>query len=322
MQPELNFSAARQRIQGHTHETDLVVCPVAGLLLKCEHRQVTGSFKVRGALNKLLGLSQADRERGIVAASAGNHGLGVAFAAGIVGARASVVVPSEAVRAKVDGIRSLGGEVIQVPGGFAAAEAYGLALASEREAVWVSPYNDRAVIEGQGTLGLEIVEQAASLPDPQSELRVYVPVSGGGLIAGVGLAVKQQLGSAYIIGVQTEAAPYMAVYFDGGDPAAVRETPTLADGLAGPVESGSMTFDWLHRAADEMQLVGEGAILRALDFVWRTLGEVVEPSAAVPLAAALADRWPGRKIVVLSGGNASDEVKRRVAGTGAGPGDL
>lgn len=304
----LNFEGAAGRISSRIRKTALVEIPANGLLLKREQDQVTGSFKVRGALNKVLQLGPEEAGRGIVAASAGNHGLGVAYAARESGAQATVVVPDSAVKTKVDGIRALGSEVILVPGGFGAAEARGRALAEELGAVWISPYNDQQVIEGQGTLGLEVDRQIRDRSVEPDDCDVYVPVSGGGLACGVGLALKGR-GEYRVIGVQTEAAPYMAAFLSGREVGDVKETPTLADGLAGPVEAGSITFDLLPSAVDEIQLVDEPELMTALRFAQSSLGMLVEPAAAVALAAALRADSQRRRVVILSGGNLALELK-------------
>ncbi len=308
----LDFEAATARISPWIRETPLVETAVAGVLLKCEQRQVTGSFKVRGALNKVLQIPTEALARGIVAASAGNHGLGVAYAARQVGARATIVVPDDAVETKVEGIRSLGGDVVAVPGGFGAAEARGRALASEQDSVWVSPYNDEQVIEGQGTLGLEVDRQLRQMSQSAGDWEIFVPVSGGGLICGVGLSMKG-VGEYRVIGVQTQAAPYMAAFLSGESPDEVLETPTLADGLAGPVERNSITFELLHQAADEVQLVSEAELLEAMELAWLSYGLMVEPSAAVPLAAALREGDGRGRVVILSGGNLAPELRTSLA---------
>jgi len=303
-----DFEGAAERISSRVRRTPLVEGGASGLLLKCEHEQVTGSFKVRGALNKVLQLTPEERSRGIVAASAGNHGLGVAYAARQAGAQAIIVVPEDAVKTKVDGIQALGSEVILVPGGFGAAEAKGRELASERKAVWISPYNDRQVIEGQGTLGLEVDQQIRDRSGEAVSGDVYVPVSGGGLACGVGLALKER-GEVRVIGVQTESAPYMSVFLSGKDVEQVTETPTLADGLAGPVERGSITFDLLPRAVDEIQLVSESELIETLEFAQSELDLMIEPSAAVALAAARRAGSRRQRVVILSGGNLAPELK-------------
>jgi threonine dehydratase len=292
--------AAQRRIEGLVKRTPMIQ---AGLLgLKCEQEQPTGSFKVRGALNKILGASPRDLAPGVVAASAGNHGLGVAFACKLRGTRATIVVPQDAVSAKVAGILALGAEIVRAQGGYAEAELQGRQLADAHGAFWVSPYNDPEVIAGQGTIGLELVEQLeAVLGTPSGE--VFVPVSGGGLISGIGIAVKALAPDVKVIGVQPEASPYMFVHFNGGDMSQVVEQPTIADGLAGAVEEDSITLDIVNAVVDDMQTVDEHAIREAVKWVRRTTGAWVEPSAAAAVAAALKDDQGRQRIVVLSGGN-------------------
>jgi threonine dehydratase len=238
----------------------------------------------------------------VVAASAGNHGLGVAFACKLRGSRATIVVPQEAVTAKVAGIIALGAEVVRSEGGYAEAELQGRQLAEARQAFWVSPYNDPEVIAGQGTIGLELVEQlAAVLRTPSAE--VFVPVGGGGLISGIGIALKALAPGVTLIGVQPEASPFMSVHFRGGDMSEVVERPTLADGLAGAVEQGSITLDLVLRVVDDFQLVDEPSIRRAVKWVRQATGAWVEPAAATAVAAALSGDEGRQRVAVLSGGN-------------------
>jgi threonine dehydratase len=302
--------AAQVRIGPHIRRTALRACGVKGLFLKCENRQVTGSFKVRGALNCVLSLEDAEAESGVVATSAGNHGMGIAFAARLRGCRATIVVPHDAVQKKIDGIRALGAVVEQVDGGYAAAEVEGIRLARERGAVWVSPYNDPVVIAGQGTIGVELSEDLAPA-DRGAQCRVYVPVGGGGMVSGIGVALKSSLREVRVIGVQPANSSYLHEFFLGRDPANVVESPTLADGLSGPVEAGSITYDLVGDVVDEMQLVSEREIEQAM--VWADdAGEIVEPSAAVALAAGLRDHQGTIRLVVLSGGNVDDELLLRL----------
>jgi len=297
---------ARRRIEGLVTSTPLL--QAGRLWLKCENHQPTGSFKVRGALNKILGASPRELAPGVVAASAGNHGLGVAFACKLRGTRATVVVTRDAVGAKVAGIIALGAEIVRVDGGYADAELEGKNLAHSRGAFWVSPYNDAEVIAGQGTIGLEIVEQL-ELPLAGRRITIYVPVSGGGLISGIGLAVKGLAADVRIIGVQAEAAPYIHTYLKGGDIRKVVETPTIADGLAGPVEEGSITLELIKTVVDDTQLVDEASIREALRWVRRETREWVEPSAAVGVAAALRQDPEQEAVVILSGGNIDQALK-------------
>lgn len=302
---------ARGRIAPHIEITPLQQAKELGLLLKLENRQRTGSFKVRGALARILALDEEERGRGVVAASAGNHGLGVALASRLVGVGATIVVPEHAVAAKVEAIRAYGASLLFAAGGYSEAESEGKRLAEARGAVWVSPYNDPEVIAGQGTIGLELVDQLAG-QGLGASWEVFIPVSGGGLACGIGLVLKALAAGVRVVGVQPEACPYMHAHFHGGDLRTVVERPTLADGLAGAVEPGSITFDLLPRALDDVVLVSEEEILQAVQHVLRYAGEIVEPSAAAAVAGAL---WRGReprRLAVVSGGNIDRSLLERI----------
>lgn len=302
---------AGQRLRAHVRRTPLRRDPSTGLWLKCEHEQATGSFKLRGALNRCLQLTRAELDRGLVAASAGNHGQGVAYAARLLGARATIVVPSDAIACKVDAIRALGAEVRLVDGGYQAAEAEGQRLASATGGVWISPYNDPEVIAGQATVGLEIQDQLRSEPDAL-RCSVYVPVGGGGLASGIGAALDPYRPGVRVLGVLPEASPYLHRYFHTGSVEGVVEQPTLADGLSGPVEKGSITYALVRRYVDDMLLVSEAKIREAMRWAG-SRHEVIEPSAAVALAAAL---WEGggTRVAVLSGGNVAPRLWQEVTG--------
>lgn len=292
--------AAGDRLRGRIEVTPLLKDAHRGLWLKCEYAQITGSFKLRGALNRCLQLTESERERGVVAASAGNHGQGVAYAARDLKMRAQIVVPAGAVARKIEAIRALGAEVIPAEGGYAAAEAHGQSLAREQGAVWISPYNDAQVVAGQGTLGLEIEAQAERLLQAGG-LEVYVPVGGGGLAAGIGMALDAWRPGLHVVGVLPEHSPYLHAFFHRGSMNEVVEKATLADGLAGAVEADSITLPLVRQYVDDMRLVTEDEIVQALRWAYAR-GHTIEPSAAVALAGALR---PGaeRRLVVLSGGN-------------------
>ena len=310
--------AAQARITPYVLHTPLRTIEQRRLWLKCENRQRTGSFKLRGALNKVLGLGREELGRGVVAVSAGNHGLGVAYAARLRGIRATVFVPEHAVARKVAGIQAMGGDVIRVAGDYAAAEAAGIAHAVRTGAAWISPYNDRAVIAGQGTIGLEL---AGDLEFGRgSGWSVFLPAGGGGLLAGVGVALKSTFPEFRVIGIQPKASPYLQVHFRGGDMGTVHEQPTLAEGLAGAVEPGSMTLDMFREVADDVLLVEEAQIQDAIVWAAGTLGEVVEPSGAAALAAYLTSGVNGNCIVVLSGGNIDPGLYHRLMRVGGAPG--
>jgi threonine dehydratase len=266
---------------------------------------VTGSFKVRGALNKVLALEAWERAAGIVTASAGNHGQGVALAGSLVGAQVTVFVSEHAVPAKVEAMRRMGAQIVTVPGGYHQAESAALRYADEKRQTWISAYNDGLVIAGQGTLGLEI---AADLPPDAAQVWL-VPVSGGGLLAGVGAALNRAETRPRLVGVQAETSAFMHALFYRGTQQGVDDLPTLADGLAGEVEHGSVTIPMVKQWVDEIILVSEEEIARAVAYAWQEHGEIIEGSGAVGLAAALSGKIDQRPaVVVVSGGNIQPEV--------------
>ena len=275
------------------------------VLLKDESRLPTGSFKVRGALNRLLTDEAQARAKGVVAASAGNHGMGVAYAARLIGATATIVVPQTAVAVKVMGIRSLGAEIVAAKGGYVEAEILGRELAGDRGAVWVSPYNDVRVIAGQGVAGIELIRQIEEVAGPALD-EIYVPVGGGGLVAGVGIVIRRKSPATRVVGAQPANSPFMAVAFGGGDRRSVVERPTSADGLAGDVEDGAVTIALVRKVVDAMVLVSELEIREAAAWAWREAQLRIEPSAAVALAGCL-KYGQGQCAVILSGGNADPD---------------
>ena len=319
-----DIQSARERTSPYvvrtptTHDEALGQQLGAEVWFKWENRQTTGSFKLRGALNKLLSLSperatggacpgpfgpgpkDQGQSRRVIAASSGNHGLGVAYAALLCGVRAVVYVPDDAPRKKLRGMAQLGAELVTVPGGYGAAEDAALVAVRDSEAVWVSAYNDAEIVAGQGTLALEWLEQVPALD------LLLVPVGGGGLISGVGLAAKALKSDLRIVGVQAAASAALYADFYGRDMDAVRHRPTLAHGLAGPVEAGSITIPLVKQVVDEMLLVSEAEIGRAMAYIYRVHGEVIEGAGAVGLAVLLAGKvaYPGRVVgVLVSGGN-------------------
>jgi threonine dehydratase len=269
--------------------------------LKFECFQLTGSFKLRGALNALQLL---DARETVVTASAGNHGLGVARAAASLGVQATVVVPRTASQAKVDALIQSGAHLAQVGDTYDAAEAAAIHLAKSQGLPFVSAYNDPAVIAGGGTIALEIVED---LPDVRT---LIVPAGGGGLISGVGVTIQALKPDATVIGVQSEASPALYAALEHGRLVPVEVLPSLADGLAGNVEPGSITFDLLRRHVERVDLVSERSIAEAMS--WLLLNErvVVEGSAAVGVAALLQARHrpAGPVAVLLTGRNVARTV--------------
>jgi len=310
MIPDVWLTQAAERIAPYIRITPLTYDPQNDLYLKWENHQVTGSFKPRGALNKVLCLQDWERQRGLVTASAGNHGQGVALAGRLAGTSVIVFASEHATPAKVDAMQALGAEVRLVPGGYGEAEQAGLQYAKISGATWVSAYNDGQVIAGQGTLGLEVLSQ---WKDPRLPTWV-VPAGGGGLVAGIGAVLHlKSPGNAQLVAVSSEASPFLHGLYHTGSQDGIVEQPSLADGLAGPVETGSMTIPLARKYIDEFVLVTEDEIRRAVAYAWQYYGEQIEGSAATALAAVLYGYISTRPaIIVLTGGNIQPEVYARI----------
>jgi threonine dehydratase len=301
--------AARRRIAGIAHPTPLELSrPLsaytgAEAFLKLECAQVTGSFKVRGAANAIL--ADAAR-RPVVACSAGNHALGVAHAAALAGVEATLVVPETASSAKLAALARYPARVLRAGSVYDEAEAEAIRIARAEGLRFVSPYNDPDVIAGQGTLGAEILEQ---LPDADALL---IGVGGGGLIAGVGLWAKAINPAIRVIGVQAENSAAMLASLRAGRIVAAPDLPTLADGLSGGLEPGSITFPLAQQLADQVIAVSEAQIAAAMRWCLHEHHLVVEGSAAVSVAAllnGLVAGLSGRKVVaLLCGRNVATET--------------
>ena len=288
--------------------------------LKCENLQRTGSYKLRGASNRIAALSEAERERGVVAASAGNHAQGVAYAARDLGIRATIFMPVGVALPKLDATRAYGADVVlsgdSIGETIAAAEAF----AADSGAVMIPPFDHPDVIAGQGTLGLEILEQA---PDATT---IVVPIGGGGLAAGIASAAKQRAAqegrSLRIVGVQAEnAAPYVAS-LAAGEPRQVPVVPTIADGIA-VYRPGELNFAIIRDTVDEVVTVTEDDIARALLVLLERAKLVVEPAGAVAVAAMMtgAVQSDGPIVAVLSGGNIDPLLMQRVVAHGLAASD-
>jgi threonine dehydratase len=298
---------ARVRIEPHIRHTPLTHDARRGLYVKWENHQRTGSFKARGAFNKVLSLEAWEREAGLVAVSAGNHGQGVALAARMSATKVEVFVPESAVAKKVQAMRELGAEVRFVPGGYAEAEAEGYAYAVEKQKTWISPYNDGQIIAGQGTAALEALDE---LPDGVATW--IAPVGGGGLISGIGAVLRNVTPRPRLIGVQSEASAFAYNLFKRGTQADVQDLPTLGDGLSGAVEEGSVTIPLMREFVDDMLLVSEHDIAQAIAFAWYEYGQTIEGSSAVTLAALLTGKVEGPALVVITGGNIQPEVHAEI----------
>jgi threonine dehydratase len=289
-----DIKAARERVAGVIVRTPVLEDPCgSGLLFKAEHLQRTGSFKLRGATNRVM-RAQAEGAEHVATGSSGNHGQAVACIAHRLGMRATIVVPRDASPAKVRGIRSYGAAVEFC--GLTSDERLARAaeIARARGAVFVPPYDDEDVIAGQGTVGLEILEQ---VPDVRV---VYVPVGGGGLISGTATALKESRPSVRVIGVEPELANDTYLSRQRGEVVSIGPTTTIADGLR-TSHPGELTWPVVQRYVDDIVLVSEDEIRAACRYLLRQAKQVVEPSGAVSVAAAM--RTGGRVLAVVSGGN-------------------
>jgi threonine dehydratase len=297
---------ARRRIGGLIRETPLershYLSEMCGgeVWLKLENQQLTGSFKIRGAMNKLLQLRGEERRRGVVVASSGNHAQGIGHAARMLGIDAIIVVPSNTPRVKIDAIESYGVELIVHGEEYMEAERMAREMEAEEGKTFVSAYNDSQVIAGQGTIGLEILEA-----DPELDA-ILVPVGGGGLISGIGCAVKAIDEDIEVLGVQSIASPVMYESIRNGRIVDIEMGESVAEGLHGGIEEGSITFEMCREHVDDFILVKEETIVQAIVDLIRRQRQVVEGAGAVGVAAIMEDRErfrDRRTAVVVSGGN-------------------
>ncbi|MGQ0713967.1 MAG: threonine ammonia-lyase [Gemmatimonadaceae bacterium] len=308
---------AAARLNGVARRTELRLVPRlserAGIevWIKLENEQITGSFKLRGAYNAIASLSPADQSRGVVAASAGNHGRGVAFAAQRFGVPATIFVPRTAPRVKVEGIRACGAHVDAESAHYDEAHARAKAFAAERHAVYLDPCVGEPLVAGQGTVALEILEQ---LPDVQT---VIVPVGGAGLLGGMGAFLRESAPHVRIVGAQSTKTNAMALSLEAGRIVDIPVLETLADGLAGAIDEDA--FDVGRHALDAMVAVEEAEIARAIAELHRHENVVAEGAGAVPIAVLLSGRigdLSGPLVAVISGGNIDPDVLERVVAGG------
>lgn len=306
MIPLGEIRAAAERISGRVHRTPLLSASSLGerigarLYLKCENFQKTGSFKPRGALNKILSLSSAEKAKGLVTVSAGNHAQAVAWAARIAGADCAVVMPTDAPRSKVDAVRGYGAEVILHDDRPTLFEKLN-EVRDARGSTFVHPFDDPVVLAGAGTAGIEILEEL-----PEADL-VVVPVGGGGLLGGIASAVKQLRPSARVVAVELEAGPGLGPALAAGKPVPVpRPADTLADGMTPPFV-GALPLAIAREAVDEVVTVSEWAIIDAMKLLMSRAKLYVEGSGAAATAALLDGRVRVsagiRVVAIVSGGN-------------------
>jgi threonine dehydratase len=304
--PLARIEKAAERINGVVTQTPYAFAPhlseASGcrVFLKKENLQMTGAFKIRGAFNKIASLSDEERTRGVVAASAGNHAQGVAYSAAHFGIRAVIVMPEATPLTKVDGVRHYGAEVILQGANYDEAYAYAIEYGKANGLVFVHPFEDDDVIAGQGTIGLEILE-ADARPDA-----VIVPVGGGGLISGVAAAIKHHAPEIEVIGVSAVGAPAMRQSFEAKKPIDSTSVRTIADGIA-VRDTSPKTLAYILETVDRFISVDDEEIANAILFLLEKQKLSVEGAGAVGVAALLHHKLPhleGKRVaVILSGGN-------------------
>ncbi|MEU7342448.1 threonine ammonia-lyase [Streptomyces bacillaris] len=303
-QKMLSGVARATALEGSRHLTELVGAPVH---LKCENLQRTGSFKLRGAYVRISGLTPVERAAGVVAASAGNHAQGVALASSLLGVRATVFMPVGAPLPKVAATQEYGAEVRLhgqvVDETLAAAQEY----AERTGAVFIHPFDHPDIIAGQGTVGLEILEQC---PEVRT---IVVGIGGGGLAAGIAVAVKALRPDIRIVGVQAEGAAAYPPSFAAGHPVSLDDPVTMADGIK-VARPGDVPFTFIEELVDEVRTVSEDELSSALLLCLERAKLVVEPAGASPVAALLSDpkAFRGPVVAVLSGGNVDPLLLQRV----------
>src|SRR5712691_6289819 len=314
-----NIHSAQIRLRGVALRTHLIEFIHSGsntrrFYLKPENQQPIGAFKLRGAYNKIASLSETDRKRGVITYSSGNHGQGVAYAARALKTKAVIVMPGNAPKIKIDATATLGAEIVLVGPGSAERQLKAEELAAQRGYVIVPPYNDEQIIAGQGTIGLEILED---LPDVET---VLAPVGGGGMISGVATAIKLSKPSIKVIGVEPELAADAQASLRAGKivqfPAS-EVLRTIADGLR-TQSIGPINFEHIRRHVDDIVTVSEDEIREAVRLLAANPNTVAEPSGAVAVAGFLfrGDQLPKTKInvAIISGGNIDPEMLKEFQG--------
>jgi threonine dehydratase len=313
-----NIEDARRRLVGIIRPTPLMQSATlarmldADVRIKPENKQKTGSFKIRGAYNRIVTLSDEEKKRGVVTASAGNHGQALAYAATRAGVTATIVMPTGAAIAKIDATRSYGQSVVLEGADYQAARAAAAAICTERGAIIVDAYDDPYIVAGQGTVGLEIADEIT--PDV-----VMVPVGGGGLIAGIAAALAARAPDAEVIGVEAAGSPQLSASLAAGAPASIgRPADTIADGLAAG-RIGGVPFEIIRARVKRVVTVDDFEIGEAVLLLLERLKLLAEGAGAAALAGALKlkNELKGKSVVlVLSGGNIDMNLLDRIIGHG------
>lgn len=281
----------------------------AHVYFKWECEQTTGSFKFRGALNKIRSLSPGQKAKGVVSASTGNHGLGISHAAGLEGVALTLYLPENASRVKIEKLEKMGAALRFFETSCEKTEMHARREAASSGRVFISPYNDLEIIYGQGTIGTEILKDVPDVED------VLVPVGGGGLIAGIGGYIKFHKPDARIFGIEPAHSAFMKASLESGRLVEIKEKMTIADAVAGGIEPNSVTFPLCQKYVDGVVTVSEGAIKRSMRTMYELHGRTAEGAGAVALAALMTypEKFQGRKVVlVVSGKNISRELFKKI----------
>ena len=301
---------ALERIAPHVRRTECRPAPalsdkVGGEVhLKLENLQHSGSFKLRGVINKILSLSEEDSQKLLVAASTGNHGAAFAHALNLFGLRGKLFMPKTSAAVKIENMRSTGVPFKLVGEDCVEAEAHAAAFARDNGYVWISPYNDLEVVHGQGTVAVELMEQLEGVDT------VLAPVGGGGLISGIAGYLKAVDSSIEVIGCQPVNSCVMYESIKAGEILDIESLPTISDGTAGGIEKGSITFDLCRRHVDDFVLLEDAEIIAAMRFLHEKEGVTIEGAAALSAAAVLKgrQRFAGRRIALIVSGGRVDET--------------
>jgi len=301
---------ASQRIAPHIRRTECRPGLTLGdevdgeVFLKLENLQQSGSFKLRGVLNKILSLSDEDSRKLLVTASTGNHGAAFVHAVGLFGLQGTLFLPKTAAAIKIENVRASGVPFELIGEDCVEAEAHGAAFAREHGHVWISPYNDSEVVHGQGTIGVELSEELETID------AVVVPVGGGGLIGGIAGYLKAVKPSIEVIGCQPVNSCVMYESVNAGEILDIESLPTVSDATAGGIEKGAITLDLCRRLVDDFVLLEEEEIIEAMRFLYEMEDLTIEGGAAMPVAAVLRDpaRFAGRRTVLIVSGGRIDKA--------------
>ncbi len=302
---------AKERITPYIRKTPLFRSYYLSLIsggdvyLKVESLQLTGSFKLRGAFNKLLNLTKEEVKNGIITASSGNHAQAIGISSEKLGISAKIVVPTNTPKNKLDKIRKFNVELVLLGDNYDESEQIALELAEKESRTWISPYNDELVIAGQGTIVPEIYEELQEVDS------ILVPIGGGGLISGIAIAAKNVYPNSKVIGIQTEACPTMYESIKAGKIIDIEMFDSIADGVWGGIEKDSITFDITRDFVDEIIVVKEETIKKAISVIWKNEEFVTEASGAMAITPILdnPEKFKDKVVVcVISGGNIDKEL--------------